>query len=102
MTETTEAVKQVLNSERYVPVCRLREEEDTGRLSTCLHVRLSADPCDAVCPSLPPDRLAGPVVKASAKRAEAPLFESRLRRHFSGSSHTSDLKTGYPARRLAL
>ena len=52
------------------------------------------------------DRLGGLVVKASASRAEGPGFESRLRRDFSGSSHTSDLKTGtpsgYPARRLAL
>ena len=52
------------------------------------------------------DRLGGLVVKASASRAEGPGFESRLRRDFSGSSHTSDLKnwhsSGYPARRLAL
>ena len=34
------------------------------------------------------------VVKASASRAEDPGFESRLRRDFSGSSHTGDLKTG--------
>ena len=39
-------------------------------------------------------RLAGLVVKAFASRAEDPGFESRLRRDFSGSSHTSDLKTG--------
>ena len=37
------------------------------------------------------DRLAGLVVKASASGAEDPGFESRLRRDFSGSSHTSDL-----------
>ena len=36
------------------------------------------------------DRLAGLVVKASASRAEDPGFESRLRRDFSGSGHTSD------------
>ena len=36
------------------------------------------------------------MVKASASRAEDPWFESRLRRDFSGSSHTSDLKTGIP------
>ena len=52
------------------------------------------------------DRLVGLAVKASASRAESPGFESRLRRDFSGSSHTSDLKNwhsgGYPARRLAL
>ena len=38
------------------------------------------------------DRLVGLVVKASASEAEGPEFESRLRRDFSGSSHTSDLK----------
>ena len=52
------------------------------------------------------DRLGGPVVKVSASRVEGPGFESRLRREFSGSSHTSDFKIGtpvaYPARRLAL
>ena len=40
------------------------------------------------------NRLAGLVVKASASRAEDPGFESRWRRDFSGSSHTSDLKIG--------
>ena len=38
------------------------------------------------------DRIVGLVVKASASRAEDPGFESRLRRDFSGSSHTSDIK----------
>ena len=33
---------------------------------------------------------------ASASRAEDPVFESHLRRDFSGSSHTSDLKIGTP------
>ena len=41
-------------------------------------------------------RLDGLVVKASASRAEDPAFESRLRRDFSGSSHTSDFKIGTP------
>ena len=36
------------------------------------------------------------MVKASASRVEDPGFESRLRRVFSGSSHTSDLKIGAP------
>ena len=36
------------------------------------------------------------MVKASAPKAEGPEFESRLRRDFSGSSHTSDLKIGTP------
>ena len=34
------------------------------------------------------------MVKASSSGAEDPRFESRLRRDFSGSSHTSDLKIG--------
>ena len=38
--------------------------------------------------------LVGLVVKASASGAEDPGFESRLRRDFSGLSHTSDLKIG--------
>ena len=45
-------------------------------------------------------RLAGLVVKASASGAEDPGFESRLRRDFSGSSHTSDFKTGTPVATL--
>ena len=36
-------------------------------------------------------RLVGLVVEASASRAEDPGFESRFRRDFSGSSHSSDL-----------
>ena len=42
------------------------------------------------------DRLVGLVVKASASRTEDPRFESRLRRDFSGSSHTSDFNIGTP------
>ena len=51
---------------------------------------------------IPPilDRLVGLVVKASALRAEDPGFESRLRRDFAGSSHTSDLKSGTPVATL--
>ena len=47
---------------------------------------------------LPPqkDCLAVLVVKASASGAEDPGFESRLRRDFSVSSHTGDLKIGTP------
>ena len=45
-------------------------------------------------------RLVGLVVKASASRAEDPVFESHLRRNFSGSSHTSDLKIGTPVATL--
>ena len=46
------------------------------------------------------DRLVGLVVKASASKAEDPEFESCLRRDFSGSSHTSDLKIGTPVATL--
>ena len=42
------------------------------------------------------DCLAGLVVKAPASGAEDPGFESHLRRGFSGSRHTSDLKIGTP------
>ena len=44
--------------------------------------------------------LVGPVVKASTSRTEDKGFESRLRRDFSGSSHTSDLKIGTPVATL--
>ena len=44
--------------------------------------------------------LVGLVVKASASRAEDPGFESQLRRDFSGSNHTSYLKTGTPVATL--
>ena len=40
------------------------------------------------------------MVEASASGAEGPEFESRLRRDFSGSSHTSDLKIGTPVATL--
>ena len=36
------------------------------------------------------------MVKESASRAEDPMFESRWRRDFFGSSHTSDLKIATP------
>ena len=45
-------------------------------------------------------RLGGLVVKASESRTEDPGFESRLRRDFSGSSHTSDFKIGTPVATL--
>ena len=45
-------------------------------------------------------RLVGLVVKAYASRAEDPGLESRLRRDFSGSSHTSELKIGTPVATL--
>ena len=40
------------------------------------------------------------VVKASASRVIDPGFESRLRRDFPGSSHTSDIKIGTPVATL--
>ena len=46
------------------------------------------------------NRLAGLVVKASVSGAEDPGLESRLRRDFSGSSHTSDFKIGTPVATL--
>ena len=45
-------------------------------------------------------RLVGLVVKASASGAEDPGFQSRLRRDFSGSSHTSDFKIVTPVATL--
>ena len=36
------------------------------------------------------------MLKASVSGVESPEFESRLRLDFSGSSHTSDYKTGTP------
>ena len=59
-------------------------------------------PSQLLCQRLSPadDRLAGPVVKASASGADDPGFESHLRRDFSGSSHTSDFKIGTPVATL--
>ena len=42
------------------------------------------------------DHLVGLAVKVSASREEDLGFESHLRRDFSGSCHTSDLKIGTP------
>ena len=49
-----------------------------------------------VCQRERDDRLVGLVVKASTEGAEDAGFESRLRRDFSWSSHTSDLEIGTP------
>ena len=46
------------------------------------------------------NRFVGLVDKASTSRAEDPGFESHLRRDFSGSSRTSDLKIGTPVATL--
>ena len=56
--------------------------------------------CLSACLSVSLSGLAGLVVKASASGAEDPGFESRLRRGFSGSNHTSDFKIGTPAATL--
>ena len=45
---------------------------------------------------MPENHLVGPVVKAITSRVEDPGFELRLRRDFSGSSHTSDFEIGTP------
>ena len=45
-------------------------------------------------------RLVDLVAKASATGAEDPEFESRLRRDFSGSGHTSDFKIDTPVATL--
>ena len=55
----------------------------------------------SILPLPSPYRLAGLVVKASASGAEDPGFESRLRRDFSGSSHTSDSNIGTPVATLS-
>ena len=58
---------------------------------------------EACCkPLSEPNPLVGLVVKASASKAEDPEFEFRLRRDFSGSSHTSDIKIGTPVAILPL
>ena len=71
----------------------------------CLYVSF-CDSCLSVAARHLEHLLVGLVVKASASGAEDPGFDSRLRPgHFSGSSHTSDLKmrsSGYPPRRLAI
>ena len=66
----------------------------TGRASSWREADLSSDLAF-------PDRLDGPVVKAPASGAEDPGFESRLRRDFSGSSDTTDLKIGTPVATLS-
>ena len=53
-----------------------------------------------ICTYLDNYRLVGQVVEVSAPKAEGPEFESRLRRDFSGSSHTSDFKIGTPVATL--
>ena len=68
----------------------------------CRHCHVKASRANHLCTlgDTEPHRLAGLVVKASASGAEDPWFESRLRRGFSGSSHTSDFKIGSPVATL--
>ena len=75
-----------------------------GKLSRWPSVRLEAVD-RGIAPRFfvffPPIRHVGLVVKASASRAEDPGFDSRLHHgDFSGSSDTSDLKTGAPVATL--
>ena len=77
----------------------------TTSTSTC-HVNCAVATANTTTPAVAPNRLVGLVVKASDSRTEDLVFESRLRRDFSGSSHISKLKAGtplansYPPRRL--
>ena len=64
----------------------------SGCLSVCLSVSLSLSPTVQTSASL---------ALASASRADDPGFEFRLRRDFSGSIHTGDLKTGIPVATLS-
>ena len=64
------------------------------------HTHPSTDTYLSTCIPTPTHRRAGLVVKASASEAEDPGFESRWRRDFSGSSHTSDLNIGTPVATL--
>ena len=81
-----------LTNKRIKKMIRRRPYEDAN-FTSCKRLSLAA--------KIPSDyRLAGLVVKASASGAEDPGFESRLRRDFSGSSHTSDFKIGTPVATL--
>ena len=64
------------------------------------HSHLPASTRPTLCSFPVSDCLFGLVVKASASRAEDPEFESRLRRDFSGSGHTGDLKMDTPVATL--
>ena len=80
-----------------IPVCSFQfPQKVASQRSTRLILTLAL----SLSSLLPKHRLAGLVVKASASGTEDPGFESRLRRHCSGSSHTSDLKIGTPVATL--
>ena len=66
---------------------RTRKKKSNGRKGTDIHY---------ACSHRQIDRHVGLVAKASASRAEDTGFESHLRRDFSRSSNTSDLKIGTP------
>ena len=69
-------------------------------LRKCRCVNVLVDRSAPSHPQAAPSRLVGLVVKASASRVEDQRFESRLRRDFSASSHTSDLNIGTPVATL--
>ena len=80
---------------------RVSDQNGVPLLYIMLEIRHSGrEPSKYAAISPGSDRLGGLVVKASASRAEDQGFESRLRRDFSGSSHTSDLKIGTPVATL--
>ena len=67
--------------------------------SVCLFVCLSVSVCLCLSVSLSFFLficLIGIVLQGSTSSAKDPVFESRLRRDFTGSSHTSDFKIGTP------
>ena len=71
--------------------------QDFGEHSICTHQPPTTTPHPLHGPSSVADYcLVGPVVKAPASRAADPGFEPHLRRDFSWSSITSDLKIGTP------
>ena len=78
--------------------------QGTGFVSLISPASVPSDSCAVELAVI--HRLVGLVVKVFASGVEDPGFESRLRRDFSESSHTSDFKignsSGYPARRLVL
>ena len=84
------------SSSRRLWSCLLREARCfiSLRCLRSLSCSVCNTPAKRVKSSVGDYRLAGLVVKASTSGAEDPGFESRLRRDFSLSSHTSDFKIG--------
>ena len=83
---------------RYIQCFTLSRLTFLGSLGfvDCSALKEPQQNCFAVMFFFGSHRLAGVVVKASASGVEDPVFDSRLRRNFSGSSHTSDFKIGTP------